>query len=111
MSLNKSATAVCPLSVPDPYPDWHQVYTLAKVNKFAQNESIIFFSSLFHTLVPFFPFTSFSTLQFLLPSQPKYHNTDTGEERSHFEGSGPEWYISTIWHAWDTPFWLETLDS
>ena len=26
------------------------------------------------------------------------------------EGSWPEWYISTIYHAWDTPFWLWTLE-
>ena len=25
-------------------------------------------------------------------------------------GLGPEWCISTIYHAWDTPFWLGTLD-
>ena len=28
----------------------------------------------------------------------------------HIEGSRPEWCISTIYHAWDTPFWLGTLD-
>ena len=28
----------------------------------------------------------------------------------HFEGFRPEWCISTIYHAWDTPFWLGTLD-
>ena len=28
----------------------------------------------------------------------------------HFEGFWPEWYISTIYHAWDTPFWLGTLN-
>ena len=28
----------------------------------------------------------------------------------HFEGSGPEWYIETIKHAWDLPFWSGTFD-
>ena len=31
----------------------------------------------------------------------------------HFKGFQPEWYISTnstIYRAWDTPFWLGTLD-
>ena len=28
----------------------------------------------------------------------------------HIEGFRPEWCISTIYHALDTPFWLETLD-
>ena len=28
----------------------------------------------------------------------------------HMEGFQPEWYISTIYHAWDTPFWSGTLD-
>ena len=27
----------------------------------------------------------------------------------HIEGFRPEWGISTIYHAWDTPFWLGTL--
>ena len=27
----------------------------------------------------------------------------------HFEGLRPEWYISTIYHCRDIPFWLETL--
>ena len=27
----------------------------------------------------------------------------------HFEGSRTEWCISTIYHAWDTPFWSGTL--
>ena len=29
----------------------------------------------------------------------------------HIEGFRPEWYISTIYHAWDTPFWSGTLDT
>ena len=29
---------------------------------------------------------------------------------AYFEGSRPEWCISTIYHAWDTPFWSGTLD-
>ena len=29
---------------------------------------------------------------------------------SHFEGFRPDWYISTIYYAWDTPFWSGTLD-
>ena len=28
----------------------------------------------------------------------------------YIEGFRPEWYISTKYHAWDTPFWLGTLD-
>ena len=28
----------------------------------------------------------------------------------HIEGSRPEWCISAIYHAWDTPFWSGTLD-
>ena len=28
----------------------------------------------------------------------------------HIEGFQPEWCISTIYHAWDTPFWSGTLD-
>ena len=28
----------------------------------------------------------------------------------NIEGSRPEWCISTIYHAWDTPFWSGTLD-
>ena len=28
----------------------------------------------------------------------------------HIEGSWPEWCISTIYHAWDTPLWSGTLD-
>ena len=28
----------------------------------------------------------------------------------HIKGSLPEWCISTIYHAWDTPFWSGTLD-
>ena len=28
----------------------------------------------------------------------------------HIEGFRPEWCISTTYHAWDTPFWSETLD-
>ena len=28
-----------------------------------------------------------------------------------FEGSGPEWYISTMQHASDIPFWSGTLES
>ena len=28
----------------------------------------------------------------------------------HIKGFRPEWCISTIYHAWDTPFWSETLD-
>ena len=28
----------------------------------------------------------------------------------HIEGFQPEWCISTIYHAWDTPFWLGTLE-
>ena len=31
-------------------------------------------------------------------------------EYKDFKGSGPEWYISTVYHAWDTPFWPGTLD-
>ena len=31
-------------------------------------------------------------------------------QNPHFEGFLPEWCISTIHHAWDTPFWLETLE-
>ena len=30
--------------------------------------------------------------------------------QAYFEGSRPEWCISTTYHAWDTPFWLGTLD-
>ena len=30
--------------------------------------------------------------------------------RLHIEGSRPEWCISTIYHACDTPFWLGTLE-
>ena len=28
----------------------------------------------------------------------------------HVEGLRPDWYISTISHAWDTQFWSGTLD-
>ena len=28
----------------------------------------------------------------------------------NIEGFQPEWYIPTIYHAWDTPFWSGTLD-
>ena len=28
----------------------------------------------------------------------------------YFEGFWPEWCISKIYHAWDTPFWSGTLD-
>ena len=28
----------------------------------------------------------------------------------NIEGSWPEWCISTVYHAWDTPFGLWTLD-
>ena len=28
----------------------------------------------------------------------------------HIEGSRPEWCISTIYHAWDAPFWSGTLN-
>ena len=28
----------------------------------------------------------------------------------YFEGFRPEWYISTIYHCSDIPFWSETLD-
>ena len=28
----------------------------------------------------------------------------------NIEGSRPEWCISPIYHAWDTPFWLGTLE-
>ena len=28
----------------------------------------------------------------------------------HIEGFRPEWYISTIYHAWVTPFWSGTLN-
>ena len=28
----------------------------------------------------------------------------------HIEGSRPEWCISAVYHAWDTPFWSGTLD-
>ena len=28
----------------------------------------------------------------------------------HIEGFWPEWCLSTIYHAWDTPFWLGILD-
>ena len=28
----------------------------------------------------------------------------------HIKGSRPEWCISTIYHAWETPFWSGTLD-
>ena len=31
-------------------------------------------------------------------------------EEYDFEGSRPQWYISTIQHAWDIPFWFRTLD-
>ena len=30
--------------------------------------------------------------------------------RIYIEGFWPEWCISTIYHAWDIPFWLGTLD-
>ena len=30
--------------------------------------------------------------------------------RMHIEGFGPEWCISAIYHALDTPFWLGTLE-
>ena len=30
--------------------------------------------------------------------------------QKYFEGFRPEWYISTIYHAWDAPFWSVTLD-
>ena len=29
---------------------------------------------------------------------------------AYFEGSRPEWCISSMIHSGDTPFWLETLD-
>ena len=32
------------------------------------------------------------------------------EQEEQIKGSQPEWCISTIYHAWDTPFWLETLE-
>ena len=32
------------------------------------------------------------------------------EHTDHIEGFQPEWYISTIYHAWITPFWSETLN-
>ena len=28
----------------------------------------------------------------------------------HFEGSGPEWYISSMLYSLDIPFWSGTLD-
>ena len=31
--------------------------------------------------------------------------------RSDIEGSLPKWCISTVYHAWYTPFWSETLDT
>ena len=30
--------------------------------------------------------------------------------QEHIEGFRPAWYISTTHHAWDTPFWLGTLE-
>ena len=30
--------------------------------------------------------------------------------KENCEGSRPEWCVSTIYHAWDTPFWSGTLD-
>ena len=32
------------------------------------------------------------------------------QQRKQIEGSQPEWRISTIYHAWDAPFWLGTLE-
>ena len=37
-------------------------------------------------------------------------SNQNGVSLLYIEGSGPEWYISTIYHASDTPFWLGTLD-
>ena len=31
-------------------------------------------------------------------------------QQDDIEGFQPEWYISTTYHAWDTPFWLGILD-
>ena len=30
--------------------------------------------------------------------------------QQYFRGFWPEWYICTIYHAWDTPFWSGTLN-
>ena len=32
------------------------------------------------------------------------------EEKDHFKGSGPEWYISSMLYSWDIPFWSGTLE-
>ena len=29
---------------------------------------------------------------------------------NNYEGFRPEWYISTTYHSWDTPFWSGTLN-
>ena len=41
----------------------------------------------------------------------RYRGENDGGDWVDFEGSQPEWCISTIFHAWDTPFWSKTLDN
>ena len=56
----------------------------------------------------------YSTLKFCVSleisstRQQKY--TMLYRDHWHIECFRPEWYISTIHHAWDTPFWSGTLD-
>ena len=35
---------------------------------------------------------------------------DNEKAWEYIKGFQPEWCISTIYHTWDTPFWLETLN-
>ena len=38
------------------------------------------------------------------------HTRSSQDVKHYFACFRPEWCISTIYHAWDTPFWLGTLD-
>ena len=39
-----------------------------------------------------------------------YHFNIFTASDMYIKGFRPEWLISTIYHAWDTPFWSGTLD-
>ena len=42
--------------------------------------------------------------------EPKREDMNKHVYIQDIEGFRPEWYLSTIYHCRDMPFWLETLD-